>query len=163
MSKESLARATNSTDLTVESGAVHDADRLAAMATGDALGGLLLRFRESDQLQWGRRIALVLANRIIRKFRLEREIATRTAIAALEEYWQPHCIACGGAGALMLEQLRVVCEPCHGSGKQRYTDGTRRARIGTYGTRIGDAMAFAHQEMANGLGAYLGHAAGRLE
>ena len=162
MSKESLARATNSTDLTVEEGVVHDADRLAAMALGDALGGLLLRFRESDQPQWGRRIALILARCIADRQHIGRDIALRTAVAALEEFRNPHCVVCNGARELVGANLRVVCDSCGGSGKQRHTDATRRERIGTYGSRIDAGMAQAHADMASALGAYLSNANARL-
>jgi hypothetical protein len=163
MSKESLARAANSSDMTVEPGVVHDADRLAAMAGGNVLGGLLLRFRESEQPQWARRIVLILAHRIVRKHRLGRELAERTATMALTEFRQPHCTECGGAKEMILGNLKVTCGACEGTGKQRYTNTTRRARIGTYGTRIDAAMADCHREMADALGAFLLHASWRLE
>lgn len=162
MSKESLARATNSTNMEMEPGVVHDADRVAAMAGGNTLGGLLLRFRESAQPQWARRISLILARRVLHKYRLGHEIALRTAVCALEEFHSPHCITCGGAKELVGANLRVVCDACGGTGKQRYTNGSRRARIGTYGARIDLAMADAHRDMANALAAYLHHANGKL-
>ena len=163
MSKETLAKATNSSNMEMEPGVVHDVDRIAAMAGGDILGGLLLRFREGEQPQWGRRIALILARRMILRQHLTRSIAERVACAVLEEFRSPHCTTCHGAREMIVGRLKITCHACEGSGKQHYTDASRRAKIGTYGRRIDEAMDEAHKDMARALGDYLGHAAGRLE
>lgn len=162
MSKESLARAANSNNLEMASGVVHDVDRLTAMATGDVLGGLLLRFRESDQPQWAKRISLILAKRIGDKHRLTRGISLRTAVAALEEFRSPNCSVCLGARVRMFDQLKVICSGCEGSGQQRFDNASRRARIGTYGRLIDSAMSDCHRWMTDSVSAFLGHAAGRL-
>ena len=162
MSQESLARATNSKNLEMEPGVVHDADRLAAAASGDALGGLLLRFRESEQPRWGHRIVLILTNRIIERHKLTRSIAYKAALAALWEFHSPHCEVCNGARVRVIDQLKVICAGCEGSGKQLFTDKSRSKFIGAYSKRIDDAMADTHRWMQNSLGAYLGHAASRL-
>lgn len=163
MSKETLAKATNSSNMEMEPNVTHDADRVAAMAGGNVLGGLLLRFREGEQPQWAKRIVLILARRMVLRQHLTRSIAERTACAALEEFRSPYCTSCRGARETMIGRLKLTCPACEGSGRQHHTDASRRARIGTYGRRIAEAMDEAHKDMSSALGAYLGHAAGRLE
>lgn len=163
MSRESLARATNSTNLEMAPDVTHDVDRLAAAASGNTLGGLLLRLREGGQGRWAERILLILANRIGDKHRLTRSIADKTAEAALLEFISPHCTLCKGAKVMMLEKVKIICEGCGGSGLQRFSNASRREHIGTYGSRIEAAMSDAHNHMSTALGAYQAHAAGRLE
>lgn len=163
MSKETLAKAANSTDLGMVEGVVKDIDRVAAMAGGDELGGLLLRYRESDQPQWARRIVQLVGRRVADKHRVTPNEATRIAIAALREFHSPHCVACHGARVMVLDNLKIECESCHGSGKERFTDASRAEVIGKYNSLIDAAVATAHKVMANAAGALLAHAAGRLE
>ena len=162
MSKETLARAANSTDLGMEADVVHDVDRLMAMACGDTLGSLLLRFRESGQSQWGHRIVLILARRLKDQQHLGRDIAVKVAAAALEEFAQDHCSECHGARQLVLDKLTVVCSACDGSGKERWSNAARRERIGAYGARIDAGMESCHRWMGNAVGALLAHASARL-
>ena len=164
MSKESLARATNSQNMEMESGVTHDADRVAAMAGGNTLGGLLLRYRESAQPRWGHRIVLILGARIVDKYAIGRAISNRVALAALQEWHDPHCTTCRGAREFIDEELklRVVCKSCHGSGKQLFSDTTRRMQVGTYGKRIAAAFYDAHGWMSNALASYMSNANARL-
>jgi hypothetical protein len=163
MSRESLARATNSKNLEMESGQVHDVDRLTAAATGHTLGGLLLRLREGGQARWARRIVLILTNRVREKHKLTRSIAEKVAMAALEEFLAPHCVVCRGARVMMIEKVKITCGGCGGTGLQRFSNESRRQNIGTYGARIESAMSDAHGHMSSALAAYASHAAGRLE
>lgn len=163
MSRESLARATGSGNLEMESEVVHDVDRLAASAGGDTLGGLLLRLREGAQGRWVTRVVPILTNRIMDKQKLTRSTAKKTAEVALGEFLSPQCGACQGARVMMLEKVKIVCEACGGTGLQRFTNQSRREHIGTYGARIEAAMSDAHNHMSTALAAYLSHAAGRLE
>ena len=162
MSRESLARATNSTNLELESGVVHDADRLAAAAGGDTLGGLLLRVTDSAQPRWLKQIMLILARRVMDKHDLPRPVSHRIAMTALDEFRDPHCGTCKGARVMIIDQLKIVCAACEGSGKERFTNGSRRARIGTYGRRIDEAVSDCHRWMQDALSAYLSAAAARL-
>jgi len=163
MSRESLARATNSKNLEMESGVTHDVDRLAAAASGHTLGGLLLRLREGGQDRWLRRIVLILTNRVRDKHKLTRSIAERCAIAALEEFISPHCRVCNGARVMMIEKVKIVCDGCGGTGLQRFSNASRRESIGTYGSRIESAMSDCHGHMSAALSAYTSHADERLE
>ncbi len=162
MSGEAFARAENSSDLEMEPESVRDVDRVIALAGGNVLGGLLFRVREGGQPQWSRRVVLIVARRMIRRYRLGRQIAERAAACALEEFVFPYCRVCGGAREIVGGNLRVECHACQGSGKQRYSDGYRKRRIGCYGRVIDRAMAEAHHEMTNALGAFLGRASGRM-
>lgn len=162
MSKETLARANNSTDLGMVEGVVKDIDRVAAMAGGDELGGLLLRYRESEQEQWARRIVQLLGRRVADKHRLTPNMATRVAIAALREFRSPHCTECNGARQMVIDKLTIICQVCDGSGKARFTNASRTEVLGSYSSLLDSAMATAHTTMANAVGALLGHAAGRL-
>jgi hypothetical protein len=159
-----MARANNTSDLGMDVAAnvVHDADRLAAMAGGNTLGGLLLRFRESEQPQWARRIVLIEAARIVDRYKIGRGIACKVATQALIEFYSPHCPACGGARELVIDQVKVACDTCGGVGKRRWKDAERREVIGTYGRRIDDAMTQALRDYEGALSGYLGHAAAKL-
>lgn len=163
MSRESFARANNSVNLEMESGVTHDVDRLTAMAGGNTLGGLLLRFRESEQPQWAKRIVLILAKRVAAAQNLTRSIAIRVAVCALEEFRSPWCGVCNGAREVLFDKIKITCGSCAGSGLQRRTNAARRARIGTYGARIDAGMAACHKDMANALAAFISRAAWRLE
>lgn len=167
MSRESLARATNSENLEMESGVTHDVDRLAAAATGHALGGLLLRLREGGQVRWLKRVVYILTNRVREKHKLGRDIAERCALAALEEFLSPHCRVCNGARVMMLggavEKTKIVCGGCGGTGLQRFTNASRREAVGTYGSRIESAMTDCLSHMSAAVSAYASHAAARLE
>ena len=162
MSKEALAQATNSSDLEFEQGVVRDIDKVVAMAGGNTLGGLVFRVRECGQPEFGRQAVLILAHRIVRKFSLGRAVAERTAACALAEFVNPHCGVCNGAREVMLGQVKVTCPACEGSGKQRHSNNTRRAVIGTYGSRIDAAVAECHKDLANALTAFLARTGYRL-
>ena len=162
MSSEAFARAENSSDLGMKSGVVHDIDRVIAIAGGDTLGGLLFRVRDAGQPQWSRRVVLILARRMMGRHHLGRAIAEAAAAVALEEFVFPHCRVCGGARELMGANLKVTCDACGGSGRQRYSDAHRRARIGTYGRLIDLGIADAHKDMNNAVSGLLARAHGRL-
>jgi hypothetical protein len=161
---ETLTRAVATSDLGMEAEVVHDVDRVAAMglgAKGD-LGSLVFRFARAEQPQWGRRIVLVLANRIIRRHAIGRQMAEKIAAVALLEFARPHCRSCGGARETMVGEVKQVCTACGGSGVERYTNAERRDLIGAYGKRVDDAMADCHRDLTNALAGFLGHVAGRL-
>lgn len=62
-------------------------------------------------------------------WRPEMHVVIRRAV--LEELARPNlCPDCGGAGEMMLEALRVVCETCEGRGLLPVSDRARAARIG---------------------------------
>jgi len=154
MATESLTRAVNSTDLEQEEYTV-DVDRVGAMAAGNRLGSLLFRFGPGVQPAWGRAIVLILSHRVARKHRLGRGVSQRLAACALLEFTQPQCTTCNGARELLGPNLRVICPACEGTGRQRFSNGARRARIGTYGHLIEGAMAECHDEMSDALGSFL--------
>lgn len=161
---ENLTRAVATSDMGMEAGVVHDADRIAAMGLGakGELGSLVFRFARAEQPQWGRRIVLVLANRVIRRHEIGRDMATRIAACALSEFSRPHCHVCRGARELMVGEVKVTCSACGGTGLERYHDADREAFIGAYGKRIDDAMASCHRWLGDALAGFLGHVAGKM-
>lgn len=162
MGGESFAKAENSSNLKFEAGVIHDIDRVVALSGGDLLGGLLFRVRDAGQPQWSRRVVLMLARRMVRHYHLSRGVSERAAACALEEFVFPYCRVCGGAQEIMGANLKVVCSACGGSGRQRYTDAYRRGRVGCYGRVVDQAMAGAHRQMGDALGAFLAHANRRM-
>lgn len=156
MANESLARAANSADLEMEPEIVRDADRVAAMASGNTLGSLLFRVGMGGQLQWGPRIINTLRVRACFKYpELGAQLGYRVAATALLEFVAPQCLVCCGARELVGASLRVTCHACEGTGKQRWSNNARRARIGAYNKLVDRAMATCHEEMSIALGRFL--------
>jgi len=154
MSTEPLTRAVNSSDLE-EKEYVVDLDRVAAMSAGNRLGSLLFRFGPGVQPAWGRPIVLILARRISRRHRMGDGIAQRIAACALLEFAHPACTVCKGTRELLGAQLKVTCHVCEGTGLRRYSNGSRRAQIGSYGALIDRVMAECHESMGRSLGSFL--------
>lgn len=162
MGTEPLAKAASSKNLETEPGVVRDVERVAAMAGGPALGGLLFRMGPGAQPQWARRVVLILSAKILRQQHMGRDIAERTAACALWEFTRPYCETCNGARELLGPLLRVICPSCNGTGLQRFSNGARRRAIGAYGYRIDLAMAQCHREMSSALGEFLANTRDRL-
>lgn len=155
MGVEPLARATNSSDLEMEEGVVKDVDRVAAMATGSPLGGLLFRYREGGQRRWGKQIIVILSRRVVRHTRLTRSVSDRVAAQALLEWSTPLCTLCGGAREVLHNDVMVVCPQCVGSGTRRWTDEDRKRAIGLHGSRVDKATDYCHAQMTDAMGAFL--------
>lgn len=56
-------------------------------------------------------------------------IAEKCTEEALSEFLGPACSTCNGARELVIGDLRVECEPCHGSGLKVYSDWERASRM----------------------------------
>ncbi len=76
----------------------------------------------------GLRAKAALAKDAVWPWRPEMHVVIRRAV--LEELARPNlCPDCSGAGEMMLEALRVVCETCAGRGVLPVSDRARAARI----------------------------------
>lgn len=140
--RESLAKSVNAKNLEWDD-YEKQIDRVAAMSSGTELGSMLLRTREGGQREFAHRVMLIIASRLIKRFRLNRDIAEKVSTQAIIEWCQPHCRTCGGARQMMTNKI-VECHTCNSSGVHRYTDMERRQFIGSFGVRIEQALIEAH-------------------
>lgn len=160
--RESLATSVNAKNLEWDE---HErqVDRVAAMSAGTHLGSYLIRVREGAQTEFAHRAMLIIAKRIIKRYRLNRGIAEAVATQSIMEWVGPHCRCCGGTRERMMEDVKVSCHVCNGSGVHRFSDSERKKSIGAWGGRIEDGLNFALAEittaaaqMANGARVKLG-------
>ena len=101
-------------------------DRVAASGKVSRLGLDLwkAKYMLEAQAYQDARIALVKA--FSDRYKAETEqIAIACVDEALHEYLGPGCKVCLGAKELTVENLRIICNGCDGSGLQRYTDYDR--------------------------------------
>lgn len=160
--RESLARAVNAGSLEWDELQVAEVDRVAALSAGSHLGSYLLRIREGAQPEWLHRAMLIISKRLHDKYRLARSVADAVATQSLIEWVRPHCRKCGGARELMGESIKIICPSCRGAGVHRWTDTERKAKIGAWGARIEQGLAFAQAEITREVGGTVGAARDRL-
>lgn len=141
--RESLARAVNSSDMGMEIYTT-DVDLVAAMSAGTHLGSYLLRVRDAGQTEFSHKAMLLLAHKIIKRFRLSRKIAENVAAQALIEWLRPHCRCCGGTKQIIVDKI-IPCHQCGGSGVHRFTDTERRVKIGAGGRSVSDGLDYAQR------------------
>lgn len=161
--REALAHAVNSSNLGMEESYEHDADKIAAMAFGPRLGSLLVRYRDGGQARWKGQATCMIAYKLIRKLRLNRELSLKIATHALHEWADPHCLTCGGAREVMGERIKVICHVCNGTGIRRYTDIERKNAIGGCGGKIEDGLRLAHATITGAVAGTVGVALVQLE
>ncbi len=122
-------------------------DQVAALGLAsrrDPDGTAILRM-EALNGKAGRQVVLLIARRLVHRFRIERTYAKRVALAVMHEYMRPNCIYCGGKGETHVKNEKVQpCGYCHGSGLHRYSDYERSVLMGAgYNQRVyEDALAY---------------------
>jgi hypothetical protein len=64
------------------------------------------------------------------RYKAESEDTARRVVAeALSEFLGPACQSCNGAREMILDELRIECQDCKGSGLRRYSDYDRARRM----------------------------------
>lgn len=115
-------------------------DRVAALAFGDRLAGLLWRLKYGLQREAFKPAVLLLARAIRARARAKRwraappDIWQRIAARAITEWLEPPCETCGGRGIIGLERgtVRSVlshCDACRGTGRMYYVSSRSGARL----------------------------------
>lgn len=146
MSRETIIKSTIAGSLAWKETQEMPVDRVTALAIG-TLGndlGAVIAHAEAMDVQSMRKVVLLVARRLNHSLRLERGFAERIAIAALREFIDSKCPVCGGRGALQHENQVVVasCTACDATGLHRYSDGERRAMLGSKLPRKGYDEAY---------------------
>lgn len=107
-------------------------DRVAALGMASRLGACLVRIASGSSAGDTRTALLILAKRLMRDQRVPVGMARRMAAAAMFEWQNAQCQACGGTGfrARDANGVRALCQPCDGSGVHRFSDTERRRALG---------------------------------
>lgn len=101
-------------------------DRVAACGKCESLGVDLWKARYMLEVSAYHRCRWELLKRVLARYKHEdRGIAQKLVDQALIEFIASFCPTCGGAREIMLNELRVLCDTCGGSGVRRYSDYDR--------------------------------------
>ncbi len=123
--REGIGRAFNSFDLSCREWET-DIDRIASAAFAPKLGVLLWRLKFG--LDPG---AYKPAHKLLcRRVGASRDTVRRLCGLAIQEWCMPQCGTCNGARELVIEDRRIVCKECEGTGLRRYADGERERLAG---------------------------------
>lgn len=122
-------------------------DRVGALGRATDLGRALYHWGyagDETSLRSAYKHLLRKAQRKVKVYRHHKEfpILERVCKMVLFEWRFPLCHSCGGAGELVTDQLRVICQTCSGSGKKRYSDEERMQALGV------EAVSYAEWERA---------------
>jgi hypothetical protein len=127
-------------------------DRVAAAGRCSRLGIDLWKARYMLESKAYQDAFKSLVGAYLQRYKAESQgIAEKCVSEALHEFLGPFCISCGGARELVVEELRVTCESCQGSGLRSYTNVDRAhamqlslARIKSLNHKLGWLMAELH-------------------
>jgi hypothetical protein len=81
-------------------------------------------------------------------------IAWKCVEEALSEFLGPACASCNGAKEMILDELRIECQTCKGTGIRRYSDRDRSGRM---------RVSMAHVRILSGKLEWLGRELGSLD
>jgi hypothetical protein len=105
-------------------------DRVAAAGLAPRLGMDLWRARYQLSLQSFRDAHQGLVQLYQTRYKSETtDMACRIVDEALSEFMGPACTSCNGAREMILDQLKIVCTTCEGSGLRRYSNFERARRM----------------------------------
>jgi len=109
-------------------------DRVGALAHGSRLGRLLYHWKHADQPDT-LKVQQELLRRARRRFgispyHVDHPVLISACTQAMTEYYSPQCRQCSGAGELVTQRLRILCNTCGGSGLRRVADAERIAALG---------------------------------
>jgi len=105
-------------------------DRVAAAGRAPTLGVQIWRARYMLESKAYQDAINGLTAHYLARYKAERpDMARRLVEEILSEFMGPSCISCNGARELVEDELRVVCDSCHGTGLRHYTDMERAGRM----------------------------------
>jgi hypothetical protein len=105
-------------------------DRVCAAGKAPRLGMDLWRARYQLSLPSFRDAHKGLVQLFLTRYRSETtDMACKLVDEALSEFMGPACTSCLGAREMILDQLKIVCTGCQGSGLRRYSDFERARRM----------------------------------
>jgi hypothetical protein len=126
-------------------------DRVAASGRASPLGLLLWKARymlESSAYQSSKDGLRALY--VSRYPREEPRLVASVIEQCLHEYLSPFCSTCNGAREMMVQELKMICAACNGSGVRKFSDEERaRAMKVSYGLvkRLGHKFNWLLGEM----------------
>jgi hypothetical protein len=131
--RESIAHSLNSTHL--EPSEFECAiDRIGALARTTALGSALWRYGYGGDESAARSVIKHLLRKAERRTKIYKhhddfKLLKKTCVMVLHEWKYKGCMGCGGAGEISSEKLKVVCQPCGGTGLHRFSDQERMTAL----------------------------------
>jgi hypothetical protein len=127
-------------------------DRVAAAGLAPRLGMDIWRARYQLSLQSFRDAHKGLVELYRNRYKSDPDMAFRIVDEALSEFMGPACTSCNGAREMILDQLKIVCTTCEGSGLRRYSNFERARRMQVSIRRvetINGKLAWLHGEMGS--------------
>ena len=104
-------------------------DRVAAAGKASPLGINLWKARYMLEAPAYHQAITGLVEHYLGRYKREDVPIVRIIVEqVISEYLAPFCVDCSGAREMVVNDLKVVCGTCEGSGLRRYTD-TDRARL----------------------------------
>jgi hypothetical protein len=101
-------------------------DRVAASGKASPLGVSLWKARYMLESRAYHDAIKGLIQRYLDRYKREDGNMARIIVEqAISEYLAPFCVDCHGAREMVIQDLKVTCQTCHGSGVRRYTDYDR--------------------------------------
>jgi hypothetical protein len=105
-------------------------DRVAAAGLAPRLGMDLWRARYQLSLQSFRDTHQGLVQLYQTRYKSESlDMTYKLVDEALSEFLGPACTSCDGKATMVLDQLKITCQTCEGSGLRRYSDFERARRM----------------------------------
>jgi len=120
-------------------------DRVAASGRASTLGLQIWKARYMLESKAYQDAIKGLTAHYLCRYKAERpDMARRLAEEILSEFMGPSCTTCNGARELVVEELRVMCDTCRGTGLKHYTDIERAGRMKL---SYGRVKSLAHKMM----------------
>lgn len=117
------------TELTAE-----DIAAALGLIRGDSMPALVLRAKYGLEPMAGRRLMARLRGAAMLSYGLSLEQANRLAVLVWQAAILPAiCGVCGGRREVLVEQLKIVCEGCQGTGVGKRSDGQLARALGASG------------------------------
>lgn len=101
--------------------------KIASLARASQLGRALWHLAAGQHVSTA---IPLLVREMRRDEKTNYDLCIRIAKHALYEHMYPSCRTCGGETEIMVDQVKVGCPTCAGSGVHRYSDAERSAAIG---------------------------------
>ena len=105
-------------------------DRVGALSFATKLGRLIFHWKYARQERFAGPVLFELLRKARHRFQIakqhrEYDVLGNACLQAMAEFYSPGCEDCDGAGEMIHDGLRIVCQSCLGSGQRRFPDHER--------------------------------------